>query len=287
MTDEDSFLAAICAAPREDLPRLAFADWLDDRAGPGDAERAAFIRLQIERYRLPETSPLPRLEGTLSKQLNWSWGRDFFPVMVVGKPRDDVPVGKIYELWNPDDPDERPLVVQYRADYKPTHGSMGWTGAFKVLPGRHEAQALWERERDLTHACPEWAYENGRPKCLGWLWARTLDGLENATWSTGSWTPEMYERGFPARLQMVGGDSWVRHADRILRTLPIEYVELVTLPQAKTNSWVDRTASYPERRTEAWLGGRERFDLDALDKPAPLALLRRYWPNIKFAHAKK
>jgi uncharacterized protein (TIGR02996 family) len=43
MCDRDAFLAAILAAPADDLPRLIFADWLDEH---GDADRAEFIRLQ-------------------------------------------------------------------------------------------------------------------------------------------------------------------------------------------------------------------------------------------------
>jgi uncharacterized protein (TIGR02996 family) len=43
MTDRAAFLAAITAAPDDDLPRLVFADWLDDH---GDPDRAEFIRSQ-------------------------------------------------------------------------------------------------------------------------------------------------------------------------------------------------------------------------------------------------
>jgi uncharacterized protein (TIGR02996 family) len=43
MTDRAAFLAAIAAAPDDDLPRLIFADWLDEHGDPG---RAEFIRLQ-------------------------------------------------------------------------------------------------------------------------------------------------------------------------------------------------------------------------------------------------
>lgn len=42
MTDRDAFLTAICARPFDDLPRLVFADWLDEH---GEPEFAAFIRL--------------------------------------------------------------------------------------------------------------------------------------------------------------------------------------------------------------------------------------------------
>lgn len=48
MTAHAHLLAAVLAAPGDDLPRLVLADWLDDRGLPGDAERAAFIRAQCK-----------------------------------------------------------------------------------------------------------------------------------------------------------------------------------------------------------------------------------------------
>lgn len=45
MTQHDALLAAVCAAPDDDLPRLVFADWCDEN---GEPERAEFVRVQIE-----------------------------------------------------------------------------------------------------------------------------------------------------------------------------------------------------------------------------------------------
>jgi uncharacterized protein (TIGR02996 family) len=50
---EPALLAAIAAAPDDDLPRLVYADWLDENGRP---LRAEFIRLQIEIAR-KETLP--------------------------------------------------------------------------------------------------------------------------------------------------------------------------------------------------------------------------------------
>ncbi len=44
MTQHDALLAAVCAAPDDDLPRLVYADWCDEN---GDPDRAEFIRTQI------------------------------------------------------------------------------------------------------------------------------------------------------------------------------------------------------------------------------------------------
>lgn len=56
MTDADKFLAAIVADPEDDVPRLVFADWLEEH---GDADRAEFIRLQCSLVR----DELARNEG--------------------------------------------------------------------------------------------------------------------------------------------------------------------------------------------------------------------------------
>ena len=59
----DPFVAAICAEPDDDLPRLIYADWLDDRGDP----RGEFIRLQLANQfgqstsgQLPQRSGFPR-----------------------------------------------------------------------------------------------------------------------------------------------------------------------------------------------------------------------------------
>ena len=48
--DADAFLRAIRADPAGDLPRLVYADWLDEH---GDAARAEFVRVQCELAKLP------------------------------------------------------------------------------------------------------------------------------------------------------------------------------------------------------------------------------------------
>ncbi|HEX4606671.1 MAG TPA: TIGR02996 domain-containing protein, partial [Urbifossiella sp.] len=54
MDDHAALLAAVCDRPDDDTPRLVFADWLDDH---GHADRAAFVRAQVELARTPEWEP--------------------------------------------------------------------------------------------------------------------------------------------------------------------------------------------------------------------------------------
>src|SRR4051812_43183757 len=54
MTHDDAFLQSIRDEPDDDVPRLIYADWLEEHGRP---EHAEFIRLQCELARLPEEYP--------------------------------------------------------------------------------------------------------------------------------------------------------------------------------------------------------------------------------------
>jgi uncharacterized protein (TIGR02996 family) len=53
MSMEQAFLDDILANPDDDVPRLVYADWLEEHGGPHGAARAEFIRVQCELARLP------------------------------------------------------------------------------------------------------------------------------------------------------------------------------------------------------------------------------------------
>lgn len=55
MTTREALIAAVAAAPDDDLPRLVAADWFEEN---GDPERAEFIRLQIRAWRNPDAETL-------------------------------------------------------------------------------------------------------------------------------------------------------------------------------------------------------------------------------------
>lgn len=75
MSDERALLAAIRDAP-DDLPHLAHADWLEEH---GQSPRAGFVRVQIERARLPwdddRQAPLQARE----RELLIEYGSDWLP----------------------------------------------------------------------------------------------------------------------------------------------------------------------------------------------------------------
>jgi uncharacterized protein (TIGR02996 family) len=74
MTEQESFLLAIAEHPDDDMPRLVYADWLEDH---GDPERAEFIRVQVELARGVEDATkranLEEREQELRKLHKYRW----------------------------------------------------------------------------------------------------------------------------------------------------------------------------------------------------------------------
>jgi uncharacterized protein (TIGR02996 family) len=76
MNNGEALRRAVLAEPDEDTPRLIYADWLDEN---GQAERAEFIRAQIEAVRADPGSRQARearaRADTLLEKHDKSWGR--------------------------------------------------------------------------------------------------------------------------------------------------------------------------------------------------------------------
>lgn len=74
MGTKEAFLAEIVENPDDDVPRLVFADWLDDH---GESDRAEFIRTQCRLARLgegdPERADLERRESELLGAFGLDW----------------------------------------------------------------------------------------------------------------------------------------------------------------------------------------------------------------------
>lgn len=57
MSDEAAFLNGILFDPRDEAPRLVYADWLDEQDEPTAATKAAFIRTDARLALLPDRHP--------------------------------------------------------------------------------------------------------------------------------------------------------------------------------------------------------------------------------------
>lgn len=109
MSDRASLVAAVAAAPDDDLPKLVFADWLDEN---GEPERAEFIRLSVAHAReltafppAPDPDKAARL-GELFLANHRAWLRPVYEPLGLPVPhftppprdrRGDFPLG---DRWN-------------------------------------------------------------------------------------------------------------------------------------------------------------------------------------------
>ncbi len=81
MPDRKSFVAAIAAAPEDDLPRLVFADYLDEH---GEPDRAEFIRAQVRRAAVwcgPDDGTLARTAATAFDSHGIGWCHTFLTAL--------------------------------------------------------------------------------------------------------------------------------------------------------------------------------------------------------------
>src|SRR5215213_5526247 len=79
MSDEPALLQAVREQPDQDLPRLAYADWLEEN---GEQPRAAFIRAQIQRARLPWDDDRQAELQAAERRLLIGHGLDWLPAEV-------------------------------------------------------------------------------------------------------------------------------------------------------------------------------------------------------------
>ena len=70
-SDGDALFRAICEQPREDMPRLLYADWLQENGQP---QRAEFIRLQCEAWHLCPAYPTVTEARTAASRLLKEYG---------------------------------------------------------------------------------------------------------------------------------------------------------------------------------------------------------------------
>src|SRR5262245_45873464 len=87
MPDREAFVAAIAASPADDLPRLVFADWLDEH---GDPDRAEFIRTQIRWHHATDKEEQQRLNSRAAALCHDQWPRWFGPLLLALDPTADL-----------------------------------------------------------------------------------------------------------------------------------------------------------------------------------------------------
>lgn len=246
MTDTlDALYRAIVQQPGEDTPRLLYADALDERGAPGDAERAEFVRLQME---LAAIGPPRTVVET---------------VYTIGRGLAEINARR-HELTIDSD---RPFPIGTRLDVvlKESHtpggraASMsGWVvesfwrtldGAWslKMTMDEYSVPYPTDRARDLHKRCDDLLIANAAANPD--LWCPAPDGFTRSrfhaptkgardrkpphlggpgvtlvTYTPGQALEIEYRRGFPGALPSITWfDWWVNHV-RLAAALPIESV---------------------------------------------------------------
>lgn len=285
MTDHDALLTTILANRDDDTARLVYADYLDERGGPGDGERAEFIRCQVELAAIYPPEPF-----------QWHWPEDRAVMMQEEPPNFSIGIfpgigplnlspgqsiedgwvdfhfrGKVYQdLLMTLDPSDAAIGAPVRAKFRPhPKGPYPHRERFKVLCRRE--RELWHQlstDRIFTppgfkigvinHSAPEFGLEP-YGKCN-------------------------ISRGFVSALTCTWTD-WSKHADAILTRQPIERVRLTTMPTAQLlrsrTKPMGRFAKLTGRDIVHFLEGEWRDGFD-LATTAAYALLSHEWPGIKF-----
>jgi uncharacterized protein (TIGR02996 family) len=84
MTTDAALLDAIWEQPHDDLPRLAYADWLDEAGGDENAARADLIRTQVDLARLPGDDPRFDALEARENELLQKWEKPWWKAMPRG-----------------------------------------------------------------------------------------------------------------------------------------------------------------------------------------------------------
>src|SRR5262249_8485654 len=91
-----TFLEAIAEQPEEDLPRLVYADWLEEYGDEADRSRAEFIRSQCRRAQLsPDDAEIDTLLDREAALLEAHWDAWIGPLRELVGPG----ASRLGELW--------------------------------------------------------------------------------------------------------------------------------------------------------------------------------------------
>jgi uncharacterized protein (TIGR02996 family) len=306
MTDLDALYAAILAEPGEDTPRLAYADALDERGGPGDAARAEFIRLQIELAVIGR----PRFVFETNVYENPS-PRGPFKVFCEGEvPPVGTRVDLLFNGISGPHPDAfYPGVRVDRIDAKPSDP----LSVLHLSCDEYSRPYPAARVKELEQKClalyrAAYPFRSGGP----WLlWARSPETMTVSpllhTHHTAT-APAVYfnspsddhlvvvqfYRGFASRTQM-SFHRWWNHSAVLIAALPMEIVELTFVPNPRPSSqdkpgeessYFLLPAGVPNSFRSLMSGiAVSASQWDALEadaeKIATLRILQKSWPTVR------
>lgn len=260
MDTEQALLQAILAEPKEDTPRLVYADWLDENAG---------------------TVECPKCKGRTTSGFTGASGKQYISWCDHCSGSGRVPDGRAARA------EFIRVQVELATYFRLVNGVKHYhdvdsTEANAVRMKR--VVELERRERDLLDA-HEFAW--AKPVCdYGWQ-------------ANSTWVPDCeweFRRGFVSSISCLW-TSWCQHSDEILKQQPIEKVRLTSGPPSLTtvenlpNRFVTiymeergRRASITVSRVELAAAGPELFwqVFDRRVRQLILEFCKLEWKDIEF-----
>jgi len=203
------FIRSIREAPDDDLPRMVCSDWLEEQ---GEAERAEFIRCQVEKSRLERESggKLPVRFGSASEFLSPIGNYDTIAP-------DKYPIGSVIQVGT-----TCPRDVEIFGPVRAVRNAPS-------CPLRDRWRELAKLEGELWEGNPELVLF----ECMGGttipirMWGCCGAQSSGPTGAGFSRRIEWrFSRGFCESIRIRGAD-WITHADEIVKRNPVRKVVIV------------------------------------------------------------
>ncbi len=284
-TDEQALLAAICANPAEDVPRLMYADEIQET----QPERAEFIRVQVE---LPKLKPRPVFECRIVSHC--PEGNRLRGSAIIQSSWESVPQrGDVVDLLHRGPSHEVQVIgaavldvtFHYAPDPRPARCELKFLATGEPCRDRERADALLIRQRELwPKQMVLWGTEVGDYH-RGFL--RTWQGIA-ADFLTHAdalvWRPEMTDE-----CDTWNGFELTQGGSRIPRPCPptaqpIEHVTLTTLPLLKyefAGGDIPRFAHLPGRADKKVRVYHDPWSVASQERDAR-EVMEAMFPGIKF-----
>jgi uncharacterized protein (TIGR02996 family) len=267
VTDREALYRAVIATSADDAPRLILADWLDEH---GEADLAAFIRVQCDLARLPP-APIPFDCRAILRPHRRAEEQVYRAIVPVG---DGLPpqIGQVIRPLPMDDGGP-PLPDLMLTDVSARTGWAAWPlpvaevevlGVPADLGDAADLRAALEvKERDLFLCL------GVRPVRVGGVWYEVGLPADDQ--------PVTMRRGFVDELAVPVAD-FLHDADELLAVHPIRELRLDTMPA------VERAEGAEPGTIDVSLFGRDFWvtvPADLPDHDLLLALFAAEWPWLK------
>jgi uncharacterized protein (TIGR02996 family) len=146
VTDGDALLAAILHDPHEDLPRLAYADWLDEHGGSEDCGRCkgqGYEHVHNDMHYSPDTWQCKRCHGSGRVPNRYAERAEFIRVQIEAEQLNRIVMSGIYTPGPPSNAPDTSKEFSRLCDLRRRERELlelgrgaGWWNVTAVLPGK-------------------------------------------------------------------------------------------------------------------------------------------------------